>query len=73
MEYFTREEVAVILKVSMRTVDRRILSGELQCDRLGKGTRAPVRISEEQLTKFREANRSTEWVNLKSKAASILN
>lgn len=52
MELMTRKEAAAKLKIGVRTLDRRLASGELKCYRLGDGSRAPVRISEEQLRAF---------------------
>ena len=52
MSMYTREETARELNIGLRTLDRRIATGELKCYRLGAGPRAPVRISEKQLTDY---------------------
>lgn len=52
MELMTRKEAAARLKIGVRTLDRRLASGDLKCYRLGDGLRAPVRISEEQLREY---------------------
>ena len=54
MELLTRMDVAKKLRIGVRTLDRRLASGELQCYRLGEGPRAPVRISEEQISEYLE-------------------
>jgi excisionase family DNA binding protein len=52
MELYTRNEAARLLRIGVRTIDRRIAEGALQCHRLGDGPRAPVRISAEQLAEY---------------------
>lgn len=52
MELMTRKEAAEKLRIGVRTLDRRLATGELKCYRLGDGPRAPVRISEEQLREY---------------------
>ena len=52
MELFTRKEAAAFLKIGLRTLDRRLEDGSLQCFRLGSGPKAAVRISKEQLNAF---------------------
>lgn len=51
-QLLTRQEAATRLRIGLRTLDRRIATGEIQCYRLGEGPKAPVRISEEQLEKY---------------------
>lgn len=52
MNLYTRQEAASHLKIGLRTLDRRLASGELECYRLGDGPKAPVRIAEEQLLNY---------------------
>lgn len=52
MNLLTRSEAARKLGIGMRTLDRRLANGEIECYRLGEGPKAPVRISEEQLTAY---------------------
>ena len=51
-ELLTRPEAAKRLRVGLRTLDRRLATGELSCYRIGDGPRAPVRISEAQLQAY---------------------
>ena len=51
-QLLTRSEAANKLRVGLRTLDRRLATGELKCYRLGDGPKAPVRISEDQLQRF---------------------
>ena len=51
-QLLTRQEAATRLRIGLRTLDRRIATGEIQCYRLGEGPKAPVRISEAQLEKY---------------------
>ena len=48
----TVPEVADRLRVSVKTVRRRIESGELLVVRIGSGTRAPVRVDADELDRF---------------------
>ncbi len=50
----TRHEAAMRLHIGLRTLDRRLATGELNCYRLGEGPKAPVRISEAQLQQYLE-------------------
>ena len=52
MELFTRQEAARKLRIGLRTLDRRIAEGKLECHRLGEGPRAPVRISAAQIQAY---------------------
>jgi excisionase family DNA binding protein len=54
----SRKEAASRLGIGLRTLDRRLATGELQCYRLGTGPKAPVRISEEHLRDFLSATQS---------------
>lgn len=51
-QLLTRSEAARRLRIGLRTLDRRLATGELKCYRLGEGPKAPVRISEEQLQAY---------------------
>ena len=51
-QLLTRLEAARRLRIGLRTLDRRLATGELKCYRLGEGPKAPVRISEEQLQAY---------------------
>ena len=48
----TRKDAANRLKIGVRTLDRRLATGDIKCYRLGEGPRAPVRISEEQISEY---------------------
>ena len=48
----TVPEVAGRLRVSVKTVRRRIEAGELPAVRIGSGTRAPVRVDEAELDEW---------------------
>ena len=51
-QLFTKKEVATKLNVSVRTIDRLILSGQIKAYKLGRS----VRIAQEQLDEFIEAS-----------------
>ena len=53
----TVPEVADHLRVSVKTVRRRIESGELPTLRIGSGTRAPVRVDEAALDELLHGDR----------------
>ena len=72
MQLMTREEAAKELRVGLRTLDRRIASGEIQCYRLGKGLRAPVRISEEHLAKYLQEAQSESPERVQKQARRIV-
>lgn len=55
MVLLTREEAAERLRIGVRTLDRRLATGELKCYRLGDGPRAPVRISDDQIREYLDA------------------
>lgn len=52
MRLYTRKEAARLMRMGLRTLDRRIASGDIKCYRLGDGPRAPVRISPAQLEAY---------------------
>lgn len=54
MNLMTRQEAAKRLKIGIRTLDRRLATGDIKCYRLGDGPRAPVRISDEQINEYLE-------------------
>ena len=60
VELLTREEAAKKLRVGLRTLDRRIESGDLKCYRYGEGRHAPVRISLDQINDFLLSMRNTK-------------
>lgn len=58
MEYFyTRKEISEILKISEKTVDKLIKSGQLEAFKLGDGSRSSIRISEKSFKKFLEQSK----------------
>jgi len=56
MEYLTRNEVAKMLRVHPRTVDRWLKKGLLKAYKLGDGKTAPLRISQKAVDKFLKNN-----------------
>jgi excisionase family DNA binding protein len=56
MELLTRQEVAKLLRVDPRTVERWLRSGKLNGYKLGDGKTAPWRIDEAEVQKFLEKN-----------------
>lgn len=70
MKLMTRHEVAVRLGIAIRTVDRRLADGEIECYHLGDGPKAPVRISEEQLADYveRHSTRTTSMAGHTAKS-----
>jgi excisionase family DNA binding protein len=72
MELMTRKEAAEKLRIGVRTLDRRLATGELKCYRLGDGPRAPVRISEEQLHEYLEIASSDIGDETQEQATAIL-
>ncbi len=57
MELLTLKEVAEILRVDPRTVERSLKSGALKGYKLGAGKTAPWRIEKEEIRKFLEKNK----------------
>ena len=47
-----KTEVAERLGISIRTVERRVADGELECLRLGEGPKAPVRFRLEHVAAY---------------------
>ena len=72
MNLLTRQETARKLRIGIRTLDRRLASGELKCYRLGDGLRAPVRISEEQIDIYLRDSQSGNC-QIQQDATRILN
>lgn len=56
MKLLTRQEVAELLRVDPRTVERWLRSGTLKGYKLGDGKTAPWRIDEVEVQKFLEKN-----------------
>lgn len=56
MKLLTRQEVAAMLRVDPRTVERWLRSGKLKGYKLGDGKTAPWRIDEAEVQKFLEKN-----------------
>lgn len=52
MDYLTRSEVAKMLRVHPRTVDRWLKKGLLKGYKLGDGKTAPLRIPRKEVDKF---------------------
>lgn len=57
MELLTLKEVADILRVDPRTVERWLKNGALKGYKLGGGRTAPWRIEKEEMRKFLEKNK----------------
>ena len=72
MHLLTRKEAANLLRIGVRTLDRRLAMGELKCYRLGDGPRAPVRISDEQLRQYLETTSSDVSDADRVQAAAVL-
>ena len=72
MSMLTREEAARKLRIGLRTLDRRIASGQLKCFRLGNGPRAPVRVSEKQITDYLETCARRRRRGTKREAVDIM-
>jgi len=72
MDLYTRAEAARILRIGLRTLDRRIADGELGCHRFGDGPRPQVRISEEQIQAYLEATTAAVPDSLRRRAKAIL-
>jgi len=72
MELLTRMDAAKKLRIGVRTLDRRLASGELKCYRLGEGPRAPVRISEEQIDSYLRKKHSGTEINVHEQACFVL-
>jgi excisionase family DNA binding protein len=52
MEFLTKKDVAEMLKVHPKTVERWLKQGELKYFKLGKGKTSLIRISKEEVDKF---------------------
>jgi excisionase family DNA binding protein len=59
MEFYTRNEVAKLLRVHQRTVDRWIQAGELKGYKLGEGKTALLRIPKDEVEKFLKKNKTS--------------
>ena len=58
MEYLTNDEVAKILRVHPRTVDRWLKQGMLKGYKLGNGKTSLWRISKNEVKKFLEKHKN---------------
>lgn len=56
-QYLTRHEVAKIVHVYPRTVDRWIKEGKLKAFKLGDNKMSPVRIRKDDLEEFLQSRR----------------
>jgi excisionase family DNA binding protein len=72
MHLMTRKEAAQRLRIGIRTLDRRLASGDLKCYRLGDGPKAPVRISEEQINEYLAAMKSDVSDTVRCLARAIM-
>jgi excisionase family DNA binding protein len=72
MGLLTRKEAAARLRIALRTLDRRLASGEIKCHRLGYGPRAPVRISEAELKDYLESAANTVNQDAMQSAKAIM-
>ncbi len=59
MEFYTRDEVAKLLRVHQRTVDRWIQAGDLKGHKLGEGRTALLRIPKNEVEKFLKKNKTS--------------
>ncbi len=59
----TRQEVAELLRVHPRTIERWLVSSELKGYKLGKGRTSLWRISQEELDKFLKQNKKRNESN----------
>ncbi len=57
MELFTRKEIAKMLRVHERTVERWIQNGLLKAYKLGEGKTASLRILKSEVKKFLEKSK----------------
>ena len=58
MEFLTRKEVAEYFRVSERTIDRWIESGNLKAYKFGKGKAATLRIPKSEIKIFLEKSKT---------------
>ena len=72
MNLLTRKEAATRLRIGLRSLDRRLAEGKIECYRLGEGPRAPVRISEEQLAVYLDRDRTNSNDKMRQDARQIL-
>jgi len=52
VEFYTRQEVAKILRVHVRTIDRWLENGILNGYKFGNGTNAKIRIDKKKVDEF---------------------
>ena len=72
MKLYTRKEAADALRIGLRTLDRWLAEGRIQCYRLGTGSKAPVRISEEQLAEYLANSQNEKNPAIHSRAQEII-
>jgi len=72
MALLTRKPAAKMLQIGLRTLDRRVAAGEIQCYRLGDGHRAPVRISEEQIADYLERTATFPQRQIREQAGKVM-
>ena len=58
MEFYTKQEVAKLLRVHERTIARWIDTGQMKAYKLGKGKTALLRIAKNEVEKFLEKNKA---------------
>ncbi len=72
MKLYTRKEAADTLRVGLRTLDRWLADGRIQCYRLGAGSKAPVRISEDQLAEYLANSQNEKNPTMHDRAQEII-
>ena len=72
MTLYTRREAARALRIGLRTLDRRLADGAINCFRLGDGPKAPVRISETHLMEFLNKNSTAISDAVRDQSRAIL-
>ena len=51
-EFCTREEISALLRISMRTLDRMMLEGQIKYIKLGDGQKGAVRIPKSEIERL---------------------
>ncbi len=72
MRLYTRKETAQIMKIGLRTLDRRLATGQLRCFRLGSGPKAPVRVAEEHIAEFLKSCSGQTSETVREQARNII-
>ena len=73
MEFLTRQEAANKLRIGLRTLDRRLASGELAHYKIGAGPRALVRISDEQIIEYLKQTALSSTAMRRKQVRKIMN